>query len=254
MALIKTGCSKSEIEEEKFMRFGERLRQLRQKHSLSGYKLGILTDRPRQFISNIENGHRPPPDVFLLKLAQIEILNVSYDELKAWALEDKYTHSQVKLARDNYEIDNNDQCFKIPLITNCLDEDIINTRNWVYTNQKVSIDSFAVKISDNGMAPKIEQTDIIIIEPVHKQQKIQSNSIYIIKDQSNSFISRIISSHQNKFLLIPINYKQYKPETYDKNSHEIMGKPLEVIKYNNFTVTDFELEALKEICEFSQKS
>ena len=50
-------------------------------------------------------------------------------------------------------------------------------------------DRMAALPSDNGMAPKIEQTDVIILEPLRNKQKIVNNSIYVIKNQANSFIS-----------------------------------------------------------------
>jgi len=160
------------------MRFGEKLRKLRQKYSISGYRLGILTGRPRQFISNIENGHRPPPDHFLKSLAQVELLQVAYDELKAWALEDKYTRAQINLARQNFSDEDNHCGFRVPLISQMpvkqLFEDNFIIQNyitdWVASNCQPSDKAFAARVTDNGMTPKT----INIIQTFQDSEKIMS--------------------------------------------------------------------------------
>lgn len=233
------------------MRFGEKLKKLRQKHSISGYKLGILTKRPRQFISNIENGHRPPPDDFLKSLAGVDIFNISYDELKAWALEDKYTKAQIELARKNFQEYASNTGRRIPLIQHLpieklFDEDMTIQNyaiEWVLSNNKHSEKAFAVKVSDNGMSPIIELNDIVIIEPVQKED-VQNNHIYIFQSAKPHFLARTVERNGNEIIIYPLNYKEFSHGTLDFQDYFLLGEIIEVLK-TNLNVSEKTLKDIK---------
>lgn len=235
------------------MRFGEKLKKLRQKHSISGYKLGMLTNRPRQFISNIENGHRPPPDQFLKSLADVSILEITYDELKAWALEDKYTRAQISLARKS--VDDQivgDLDLKVPLLNNVPIKQIYKNDmivqdfivDWVSTNTNCTDKTFAVSISDDGLSPKIETGDIIVVEPVSFEE-VKNNSIYIFQDLNNNYIARIINKEDKFVYLYPLNNNNYEPINFGLGQLYIVGKALEAIKTKLF-ISDVDFKDLKE--------
>lgn len=234
------------------MKFGERLKKLRENYALSGYKLGILTNRPRQFISNIENGHRPPPDSFLKSLAEVELLQVDYDELKAWALEDKYTRAQIDLARKNFCNDDNIKQTRIPLIKECpfgklFKDHAVNDNyivDWITTRCNVSENAFAIQISDNTMAPKIEPGDIAIIEPV-KADELKNNYIYIFQNLNNDILARIVQVMRKSVSLYSINHNDFHFENYDISKHYLLGQAIEIIK-SNLYISEVEIESLKK--------
>lgn len=230
------------------MKFGDRLKKLREAHSISGYRLGILTNRPRQFISNIENGHRPPPDSFLYNLAEVESLNIAYDELKAWALEDKYTRAQIKLARNNFDDTKVSTVNQIPLLSTDLIEDIYHIdknlaeRNIFSVNMHSEL-AFAVTISDNAMAPKLEEGDTVIVEPV-KPDELKKYYIYVFLNSDNDCIVRIVDIVKDKIILHTINSIGKTSEEYNSKNYKLLGQAVESIKTNLF-VSKNELKALK---------
>lgn len=237
------------------MKFGDRLKKLRETHAISGYRLGVLTNRPRQFISNIENGHRPPPDSFLYNLAEVESLHIGYDELKAWALEDKYTRAQIKLARNNFVDNVGNSSIEIPLLpTEFIEIPLLPTefiqdpfkvdRNdaikLIVSNDVHSERAFAVNISGKAMAPKLESGDVVIVEPVEISQ-LKSLYIYIFLDSNNDCIARIVDIVKGQIKLYSLNSENFPNEIFNEKDYRLLGQAVETFKTNLFiSKSDFE--------------
>lgn len=68
-------------------RFGERLRAIREKVGLSGYRVASDAGVDGGLYAKIETGQRHPTDDVLSKLAPV--LGIPFDELKAWADADR---------------------------------------------------------------------------------------------------------------------------------------------------------------------
>lgn len=68
-------------------KFGERLRAIREKLGLSGYRVAADAGVDGGLYAKIETGKRHPTDEVLSKLSPV--LGVPLDELKAWANADK---------------------------------------------------------------------------------------------------------------------------------------------------------------------
>lgn len=236
------------------MKFGERLKKLREQHSISGYKLGILTERPRQFVSNIENGHRPPPDDFLKKLSEVDVLEITYDELKAWALEDKYTRAQIDLARKNFLSLSCSSEFGVPVVQNLnlnsltdnssIDQNLIV--DWVYYKNNVSNKALGIIISDNALYPKIETGDTVVIERIDGSKTLKNNHIYIFQTPKNNFCARILHSNKSKKYLYPLTFKGYSIEDLDTTKLLLVGIPIKIIKSSNFYITEDEIRSISQ--------
>lgn len=230
------------------MKFGDRLKKLRETHSISGYRLGVLTNRPRQFISNIENGHRPPPDSFLNNLADVESLHIGYDELKAWALEDKYTRAQIKLARNNFVDNIGNSVIQIPLLSTDLINDVFNVdkslaSKFIVSNDVHSERAFAVNITERGLAPKLESGDVVIVEPVEVVQ-LKNNYIYVFLDSNNECIARIVEIVKGQIKLYSLNSEKFSNVIFNEKNHKLLGQAVESFKTNLF-VSKIDLENLK---------
>lgn len=82
-------------------KFGERLRNLREAKQITTWAVEKRTGVSRANLSSIEKGRRPASDDVLQKLASIEELGVTYEQLLAWKRLDGATLEEKKaIARE----------------------------------------------------------------------------------------------------------------------------------------------------------
>lgn len=78
--------------------FGKNFSELLKQKGLNPNKLAKLLGEDAPLIHKIAKGHRSPSDRIIQKLIAMPELNLTYEELLAWQLADKYPEEALKIA------------------------------------------------------------------------------------------------------------------------------------------------------------
>ncbi|MBU1121721.1 MAG: XRE family transcriptional regulator [Candidatus Omnitrophota bacterium] len=199
------------------MHLGERIRQLRKKHSWQQKELALKLNCPQSTVSMWETKKQEPNPSMRKKICAI--FGITQAEL--------FADSCIKetCSTQSAPVLNWNQLNQLAPLKDSLPKNSSN--NYIYTSVKGN-NIFSLEINDDRMSPEFKEGDTIIINP---NAQINPNDYIIIldKESETSSITQF-KKYGDKIIFHPLNPKYHDLEMIDKSQYIVVGKVDEKIK------------------------
>lgn len=228
------------------MRFGELLRDLREKCGIRKAELARRLSVTLPYITNVEKGKQKPPTMDRIEqIAQaLSLSKADKETLLQAAAEERIPQKEknllqrsefagIKESRSDYLLKG---IQKIPVLSWDTAEQFAENKKPFpvpLSHEYIHIAAggspvFALRVRDDCMEPEFREGDLIVIKPVG----LAKDGDYVVEADrgQNSVLLRQFKQYGNKKILHPLNPKYPDIELERSDRHVMVGKVAEKIK------------------------
>lgn len=207
---------------------GQRIKELRLRHNMTGYELGLKLNITRNAVSQWETNKRVPTSTMLTQIAKL--FNVSTDYLLGREPIPNDTKSEI-----NYAIPLTSGV-RIPVLGSIV-AGIPNTAvteydEWIEISQSLAMrgEYFALRIKGDSMEPTLFDSDIVVIR---QQPDVEDGEIAAVSIAGNEATIKRIYHRSDGIDIVGDNVRAFPRMFYSNHDIatlpiRIMGKAIEV--------------------------
>jgi repressor LexA len=208
----------------------QRIREARQLKQLDQGTLSAKIDIATRTVQRWEKGEQVPDSNYLMRIAKVTGV------VAHWLLtgdgemfpSEQQKSNVLPLPTNRYK---KVQLVSLPLLSSVPAGVLSQTFHPEHAERYITVDdvrdqnAFALEVKGNSMAPRIENSDIIVVSPTHE---VKSGDICVVRVEDEDTVKRIKIDEQ--FIhLIPLN-PEYEPMVVRKRDVSFMWRVIKVIK------------------------